>query len=206
MKDPDDAGRPFVARFREAELLHEIRIAGAPRHRRRPCMRHVCQQRPERDHHLHAELAHEPDDEIGERLPAEIRLDPEQEHDVVVEPVRPSVVEGGLRPLDLPSHPALQRDVRAGRLEVEELLGIDVREPLRLPGLGEVARGQRGCLRAIVPAAECGDQNRARELRPLVDSKLAGHGFSLRAARFERQRRTPQDRDEGDENRPNGRC
>jgi hypothetical protein len=48
------------------------------------------------------------------------------------------VVEGVLGPVDVPRLTIDERDVRAGRLEVEEVLRLDVGEPVRLPDLGEV--------------------------------------------------------------------
>ena len=47
-----------------------------------------------------------------------------------------------------------ERDVRPRHLEVEEDLGVDVREPLGLPGAGEERGRERGALAAVVPAAE----------------------------------------------------
>ena len=73
--------------------------------------------------------------------------------------------EGGLRPVDAPGHPVLERHLGPHRLEVEELLGVEVREPLGVPRLREVARGERRALRSVVPAAEGGDEHRAPERR-----------------------------------------
>jgi len=64
------------------------------------------------------------------------------------------VVEGVLGPVDVPRLTIDERDVRTRRLEVEEVLRLDVREPVRLPGLGEVAARERGALAAVVPAAK----------------------------------------------------
>ena len=66
-------------------------------------------------------------------------------------------------------------------LEVEEILGVDVGEPPRLPFLGQVATCERGALRAVVPAPEGGDQNRPIERRPALDAELGSHGFNLPA-------------------------
>jgi len=64
------------------------------------------------------------------------------------------VVEDVLGPLDVPRLTVDERDVRAGGLEVEEVLRLDVREPVRLPDLGEVAARERGALAAVVPTAK----------------------------------------------------
>jgi hypothetical protein len=65
-----------------------------------------------------------------------------------------------------------QRDVRAGGLEVEEVLRLDVGEAVRFPDLGEVAACERGALAAIVPAAKCCDQNRLAQAGPSDDAKF----------------------------------
>ena len=122
VQDADDPGRPLVARGREPEPLDELLVGGAAGDRRRPRVRHVGEQRAERDHQLDAELLREPDDEVRERAPAQVRLDPEQEHDVAVETLRPRVVEARLGPVDPARQPVLERHVRPGRLEVEEVL------------------------------------------------------------------------------------
>ena len=102
-------------------------------------MRDVREQRPERDHHLDTELPSEVDDHAGECLPAEVRLDPEQQNGVAIEIRNRGVVEGILRPVDVSRLAVDEGDVRAGRLEVEEVLRLDVGEPVRVPDLGEVA-------------------------------------------------------------------
>src|SRR5205823_169538 len=43
VEDADDAGRPFVARRRQAELPDELRVAGTAGHRRGPRVRNVGQ-------------------------------------------------------------------------------------------------------------------------------------------------------------------
>jgi hypothetical protein len=52
------------------------------------------------------------------------------------------VVEGVLRPVDVTVLSLDERDVRPRRLEVEEVLRIDLRELLRLPSLREVTTGE----------------------------------------------------------------
>jgi hypothetical protein len=52
------------------------------------------------------------------------------------------VVERVLGPVDAASAAVDERDMRTRRLEVEESLGLDVRETLRIPRLGEIAAGE----------------------------------------------------------------
>jgi hypothetical protein len=52
------------------------------------------------------------------------------------------VVEGVLGPVDAARAALNERDVRPRALEVEESLRLDLREPLGLPRLGEVAAGE----------------------------------------------------------------
>jgi hypothetical protein len=91
------------------------------------------------------------------------------------------MVEGVLRPLDVAGLPLDERNVRAGRLEVVEVLGLDLREAVRLPDLGEVAARQRRALAPIVPATERGDQNRLAQIRPVGDAKFVSDARSLRS-------------------------
>ena len=119
-----------------------------------------------------------PDDEPGERPPAQVRLDAEEDHRVAVETGDRRVVEGVLGPLELPGQPLLEGHLRAGRLEVEEVLRVDLREPLRAPHLREVVAAERRALAAVVPAAKRGDQDRPAKTRPRRDVELR-HGLSL---------------------------
>src|SRR5205814_2749670 len=108
----------------------------------------------ERDDELDAELLREVDDQPRKRAPAQVRLDAEQENRVPREPLRTRVVESVLGPVDAPCEPFDERHLRARGLEVEEILGVDVGEPARLPFLRQVATCERGALRAVVPAPE----------------------------------------------------
>ena len=76
----------------------------------------------------------------------------------------------------LPRQTLVERDVRPRRLEVEEALRIDVRKPLGVPELREIAEGEGRTLAAVVPPPERGDEDRALELRPTDHPQLfAGH-------------------------------
>src|SRR5437763_13991324 len=106
-------------------------------------MRDVGEERAQRDHELDAELLGVADDELRERAPADVRLDPEQEYDVAVKATRPGAVEGCFRPVDPAGDAVDERDMRPGGLEVEEALGIDVRDLLGSPQPGEVSPSER---------------------------------------------------------------
>jgi hypothetical protein len=144
-------------------------------------VRHVREQRAERDHHLDAELPCKLDDHAGERLPAQVRLDPEQQDGVAIEAGDRCVVEGVLGPLDVTRLTVDQGDVRPGGLEIEEVLRLDIRKPLRFPDLGEITARKRRTLSTVVPAAKRGDQNRLAQARPVDYAEFIGDRRSLRS-------------------------
>jgi hypothetical protein len=102
----------------------------------------VGQERAERDDEVDAKLGQELDDHVGERAPAEVRLHPEEQDDVPVEPGRAGVVEDRCRPVDLSRQALLEGDMGTGGLEVEEVLRVDLCEALCIPELREVAGGK----------------------------------------------------------------
>jgi hypothetical protein len=77
--------------------------------------------------------------------------------------------------------PLDERNVRARGLEVVEALGLDLREAVSLPDLGEVAARQGRALATVVPATECGDQNRLAQIRPVGNAKFFSDARSLRS-------------------------
>src|SRR5439155_6431412 len=99
----------------------------------------------------------------------------EQEDRVAVEARRPAVVEDGRRPVDPAGQPVLERDVRPRCLEVEEAFGINLGKALRVPHFGEVSGRERGALAAVVPAAECCDENGVLEPGTARDGELLGN-------------------------------
>ncbi len=113
------------------------------------------------------------------------------------------MVEGVLGPVDPARQPIDERDVRPGRLEVEEALGIDLGEAFCAPRLRQVAARERGALASVVPAAESGHEDRSRQRRPLENAELVGHWRSLRAD--ERGKRPLEERRERDNSGPDGR-
>jgi hypothetical protein len=135
-------------------------------------MRYVGEKRAERHDELDPEVAREADDLVRERAPAKIRLEAEHEHGVPLRLGDVRVVERGLGPDDLARDPALERDVRAGCLEIEELFRIDVGETPCLPRLREEAGGERGTLRSVVPASEGGDEDGAAQRRSALDADV----------------------------------
>ena len=135
-------------------------------------MRNVGEQRPERDDELDLELVDELEHERRIRLPAQVRLDAEQDHRIAVEARDRRVEEGVRRPFDLARQPVLERDVRAHGLKVVEVLGVDLRERLGSPLLREVAAAERRSLAAVVPASERGNEHRAAERGPRGDDQL----------------------------------
>jgi hypothetical protein len=121
-------------------------------------VRDVGEQSSQRDDELDAERLGEVDDLAAEAAPAEIGLDAEAKDGVSLGSRQRGVVEDRLRPVDLPRQPPFEGDVRADGLEVEELLRVEIGEAARLPGLGEIARRERGSLRPVVPPPEGSDQ------------------------------------------------
>src|SRR5438477_5054353 len=129
-------------------------------------MRNIGEQRAERHCSLDAELLRQAEHEPGERLPPQIRLGTEQDHRVTPGARNLRMEKTVLRPLETTRHPILERDLRPHRLEVVELLRLDLRELLRVPLLREVAGGESRALAAVVPPAKRGDEDRPAELRP----------------------------------------
>ena len=141
-------------------------------------MRDVGEEGTERDQELDVERARELDDLVREGSPADVRLDADENDDVALEVGKLRVEEDGLRPVDAPRDAVDERDVRPRRLEIEELLGIDVREPTRAPGLREEARRKRRALRSVVPAPEGGDEDGTAKRRPPFDAEVVGDSRS----------------------------
>ena len=142
-------------------------------------MRDVGEEGTERHDELDAEIACELAHDLGERSPAVVRLDADHENRVAIGARDTRSEEGVLGPLDAPRLTFVQGDLWASRLKVDEELGIDVRELVRLPEASEVAGCERRSLPAVVPATERADQDGAFERGPLVQPQLLGHGTQL---------------------------
>ena len=176
----DDARRPLVARGLQAEAVDQLGIRRTAGDGRRPRVRHVREQRAERDDELDLELARDMRDVIAERAPAQVRLDAEHDDGVAAAAGKRGVHEGVLRPLDPAQVPVDERHHRARRLEVVEALRVDRRELDRRPRAREVGARERGALSPVVPAAESRDQHRPLEGRAGIDPKLLRHQLIVR--------------------------
>ena len=100
-----------------------------------------------------------PEHGLGERLPFEVRFVAAEQHHVFA----PGGGERELasRPLDDPAHPLFQADRRAAHLEVEEVLGIEMREHPAVPALRQVPDGDGGRFPPVVPSSKGADHRRA---------------------------------------------
>ncbi len=85
------------------------------------------------------------------------------------------MVESRIGPVDLPRMSLDERDVRSRRLEVEELLRVDLGEAGGAPGARQKAAGERRALSTVIPAAKRGDENGPSQTRPFDDPQLVGH-------------------------------
>jgi hypothetical protein len=142
-------------------------------------VRHVREERAERDHELDAELARQLDDLVAEGAPAQVRLDAEHEHRVALRAGDGRVVEDRVRPVDPARDALFECDMRPRRLEVVELFRIDVGEAPCLPRLGEEAGRQRSALSPVVPAPESPHEHGAAKGRAPLDAEMAADGLSL---------------------------
>ena len=180
VEDADDPGRPLVARELQPELLDERRVGGRAGHGRGTRVRHVGEQGAERHDEVDADVPGETDHEVGERAPAVVGLDADEDHRVAVGSGDRRVVEGVLGPLDPARQPLVERHRRADRLEVHERLRVDVGEAHRVPLLDEVAGGHGCGLSAVVPAAKRRDHHGASQRRALGKAQIrSGHCRSV---------------------------
>ena len=101
--DAGDAGRALVARLGKAELLDQLRLARESGDLDRARVRHVGQQRAQRNDHVDADGLCGRDDRLAEAAPAQIRFGAHQQHRVTIEARHAGAGEGDLRPLDLAS-------------------------------------------------------------------------------------------------------
>ena len=160
----DDPRRPLVLRSAEAQLLDELGVGGEAGDRDGARVGDVGDQRPEGHDHLDLEPLGRLNDELGEAPPSQARLGPAEQQQVPLGGRRWCRDEGVRRPLDPPCLAGGQADRRARVLKVEELLGVDPRDDLRLERHGDgLERRGRGA-RRVVPAEERGDQRRGTEV------------------------------------------
>ena len=126
-----DAGRTLVVGRRHAELCDECLVGGDPGQMDRPRVRDVGQQRAERDDHLAVEDLGELEHLLAEPAPAVGRLRTLQEHEVARSPRDLRRVDLDLGPVDDACRPLADAHLRACRLKVVELLGVQLGEARR---------------------------------------------------------------------------
>ena len=135
-------------------------------------MRHLGQQRPERQDQSDLTAPGEIEHQIAVGLPAQMRLDGDP-HDDVARQIRSlGDREFGGRPGDLTLRVGarLEADIGPGEAEVIELLGVDLGELLGVKRGAQIPHRGRRRLGCVVPAAERHDQDRPTQtLRPGVD-------------------------------------
>ena len=160
--DADDAGRPFVARRLEPELLDERgSVAAAVTGAGRVCGTSASSEPNVTSSSTPSSCASS-SDEPGERPPAEVRLDAEQDHGVAVdarESARGGTRSSGQSILRVSARP---RATRAGGSPGSRRSSPG-RSPRSAPhptaSRGK-PRAERRALAAVVPAAEGCDQHR----------------------------------------------
>ena len=143
-------------------------------------MRHLGEQRAERDDESHVVLAGDGHDLLAERAPPQLRLGADQEDDVAFAAGHGRGRHRRRRPHDLALHAFVETHLRTGRREVEEVLGIELGEDLGVPPLGQEPGRERRGLAGVVPSFEAGDQHRMAQVRA---APCARHAASERRYR-----------------------
>jgi hypothetical protein len=120
----------------------------------------VGEERAERADELHAERLGEIEDQRGEGAPARRGLGAAQQHEVArrARHARDEDLDG--RPDDLAHAGGPGLDLRAHRLEVIELLGVDLREARGAERGADEGQRRGGGVARVVPASERADQGR----------------------------------------------
>jgi hypothetical protein len=182
MEHADDACRALVGRLLEAELLHGLVVGPDPRHRDRAGVRHVGEQRSERDDRGRAELARHADHDLGVLAPAQRRFDALEQQQVVVGARDGRSVEGVGRPLDHARLPLVHPHVRTDGGEVVELLRVDPRDLAGFERLDQEPECRRRGLTGVVPPLERAYQRWAAQLRALAPLDVSHQGPPYRGA------------------------
>jgi hypothetical protein len=143
--------------------LDQRGVGGVTGDRHGARVRHVAEQRAERDDDLHAERFSEIDDVSGESTPAQRRLYALHEHDVARSSRCGGLEHLDARPDDLALIGVVELEARPVGLEVVELLGINPREAARVERGCEERDGARGSVPGVVPALERADHRRGPE-------------------------------------------
>ena len=146
-------------------------------------MRHLGEERPQREHERRAHPSREIEHGAAVRPPLEMRLDGDTDDDVPVERRWRGQGEVGRRPDDLAlvRGVGLEACIGPGEAEVVELFRIYARERPGRPELTEVSsgRGRRFC--RVVPAGERHDQDGLAEPVRLFEKH---QGVGRRHGRF----------------------
>jgi len=184
VQDADNPGRPLVVGARQVKPLDQLLIGGDPGYRHRHRVGDLGDQRAERDDHLDAHPVGRAGDQVGEGAPAQVRLGAVEQDQIALGPRRTSGKQRVLGPLDVARLALGESDRWTVRLEVEELLRVDLGHHLRVERRGDRAERGRCGGRRIVPAAESADEDRRTKLgRVLVPLKRL-HGMSVDHEQF----------------------
>ena len=132
MDDADDPGRPLVAGALQVELFDQLLVGGEAGDRHRQGVGDLGDQRAEGDHHLDPERVGGGGDRLREGAPAQVRLGAVEQDQVALGAGHPDRDQVVLRPVDLARLALGEDDRRPRRLEVEEVLGVDPGDRLRV--------------------------------------------------------------------------
>ena len=167
VEDADHAGGALIGGAGEVELLDQRLIGGQSGDRHREGVRDVSDQSSERHHHLDAEHLGGIGDAIGKGPPAQVGLGAGEQHKVALGARRSGGEQDVARPLDLAALSLGQRDRRPVGLEVEELLGVDLGDHVRIERFRRCGQCGGGGACGVVPARESTDEDRGSKLRRL---------------------------------------
>jgi len=127
-------------------------------------VQHVGEEPTQAHDHLHAEFGRVVEGRPDEGLPAEIRLCPDEDQEVVGTAGRLRNVELVLGPGDAALKVVHHADLGTGVGEDKELFGFDLGAGLGAPLADQVAERARRDLRRVIPAREGGEEDRVAEL------------------------------------------
>ena len=154
LEHPGDPRRALVTGFLQPEVLRRLRRVGRARHRHRPGVRGVGQQRTQDHHGVDVEFVGDRQQLGAERAPPHVRLDAVHQHDVAVAARRPAVRDPHRRPHQLPGDPVDLPDDGPIHLVVVVGLVVDLDDRLGLPDSIEVLQRVAGGVAGVIPALE----------------------------------------------------
>ena len=129
----------------------------------REAVRHVGQQRAQREDELHAERLRQIGDDRGEGAPAHRGLRAAEEHQIAGRARNPRDEDLDRGPDDLAGLPGDEPHLGTHALEVVELLGIDLGEARRPERAAQEGQRRGGGVARVVPAGESADQGRGSQ-------------------------------------------